>query len=1207
MNRRLLKRLLLAGVAIALLFAVIPFWGAFNEYSLIAGAMQTDDVPDGYTPIYSAADFDSIRGNLSGKYFLMNDIDLSDYDQWIPIGNSQTKFSGVLDGNDHLITNLSIQEKMPDNQHLGLFGYAYNATIMNLSIEQSSIILNSDSTKTIYVGTICGYAENTTISNLFSSGSLSVTTATSVYVGGQIGYYKARQGTNKECINLETDTQITVDCSETAYVGGIFGGAFATNLSLNTLQSSGKMDVESKRTNSGGICGYYSYATSPSGDSFKCIDCNSKMNILYVSKSTSDTSTSYISGIVGYYRVSFQGIRINRCYNSGSLYADCRYKTTVYISGMLAYGTGSWDSSLNISECYNSGRISVAGNDTDSVAYAAGILGYYYNYGSGMNVNNCFNCGEICVEKTKEAYVSGIKYKSVDGGVGNYNRTSLCYNVGRLISKNNQTETIDIFGSSSENCYYLETTGYFTQGTALSYDKMRDKNNMPKLDFNKTWTYLNGDSVYPFPIFTNVDCASLPFVTESWKVGETAYASFEQSTGVLAFWGNGSVYSESNDNMPEEWFNDEVEEYLYPWTEVLPQVQLIDVQEGITAVPVSFYYRANDLQQNVPEINCPITLNEELDELRGIDIWNVHCGSTAEDCAMKKNQTYNPIEANYDPSYNWATDHIHMKNPEDRPIPEDFFIKMFGQKEAKKLIQNDYKNMGTTGQCFGIALVSGLLLTNTEFRNAFEPDQIVDLNYDDKYGNTDYTLGDIIQYAFIYQSMFYPNAVKKWCRIPALFIAEVEKYVNGEGNPLVLNIDKENGDNSYHHSVFAVGYYSDSEKIIIYLSDSNHPTYQTKLIFHINAFNLISNWIYDTGYNQYSASDGYLLSYNNCCYDDFLIELDRCLKQNENRQGERMVTSNNVFHLRASNNSIDFENVLFEIKKPNCNKAFEDSESFKKGLYWYINTPDIWFIAEDEKTEFSMIDNQLSVGAVLPKDASLQLEADELSSNYVLIKDAKNKTIEIVFSEYVDELNYSTIIEGVVSGDTVTAYETSTGILVTGLNDMTITYNVNDEVVAETTLHITDGREVTISVDENSSAIEAAHEHAFTSTTTNATCTSNGQTVSVCGICGKEKTETITVLGHAYVNHAAKEPTCEEPGWDAYQTCSRCSYTTFAEKEALGHIDEDEDGYCDREDCGEPMEGADLCPYCGKVHKGFFQKIVGFFHKLIYRLTHLFG
>ncbi len=52
------------------------------------------------------------------------------------------------------------------------------------------------------------------------------------------------------------------------------------------------------------------------------------------------------------------------------------------------------------------------------------------------------------------------------------------------------------------------------------------------------------------------------------------------------------------------------------------------------------------------------------------------------------------------------------------------------------------------------------------------------------------------------------------------------------------------------------------------------------------------------------------------------------------------------------------------------------------------------------------------------------------------------------------------------------------------------------------------------------------------------------------------------------------------------------------------HVDENNDGKCDG--CGEQMTGGDHCPQCGKIHKGFFQKIVGFFHKIIYRLTHLF-
>lgn len=40
---------------------------------------------------------------------------------------------------------------------------------------------------------------------------------------------------------------------------------------------------------------------------------------------------------------------------------------------------------------------------------------------------------------------------------------------------------------------------------------------------------------------------------------------------------------------------------------------------------------------------------------------------------------------------------------------------------------------------------------------------------------------------------------------------------------------------------------------------------------------------------------------------------------------------------------------------------------------------------------------------------------------------------------------------------------------------------------------------------------------------------------------------------HDLVNHDAKAPTCTEKGWDAYETCSRCDYTTYAELPALNH------------------------------------------------------
>lgn len=40
---------------------------------------------------------------------------------------------------------------------------------------------------------------------------------------------------------------------------------------------------------------------------------------------------------------------------------------------------------------------------------------------------------------------------------------------------------------------------------------------------------------------------------------------------------------------------------------------------------------------------------------------------------------------------------------------------------------------------------------------------------------------------------------------------------------------------------------------------------------------------------------------------------------------------------------------------------------------------------------------------------------------------------------------------------------------------------------------------------------------------------------------------------HDLKQHAAKTPTCTEKGWNAYKTCSRCDYTTYAELPALNH------------------------------------------------------
>ena len=77
-----------------------------------------------------------------------------------------------------------------------------------------------------------------------------------------------------------------------------------------------------------------------------------------------------------------------------------------------------------------------------------------------------------------------------------------------------------------------------------------------------------------------------------------------------------------------------------------------------------------------------------------------------------------------------------------------------------------------------------------------------------------------------------------------------------------------------------------------------------------------------------------------------------------------------------------------------------------------------------------------------------------------------------------------------------------------------------------------------------------------------ATCTQEGyyEVVLFCLDCGQEVSRTPVVIpakSHELEHHEAKAVTCTERGWDAYDTCKNCSYTTFVEIPAPGHVQDE--------------------------------------------------
>lgn len=74
---------------------------------------------------------------------------------------------------------------------------------------------------------------------------------------------------------------------------------------------------------------------------------------------------------------------------------------------------------------------------------------------------------------------------------------------------------------------------------------------------------------------------------------------------------------------------------------------------------------------------------------------------------------------------------------------------------------------------------------------------------------------------------------------------------------------------------------------------------------------------------------------------------------------------------------------------------------------------------------------------------------------------------------------------------------------------------------------------------------ENVTKHEYTSEVTAPTCTTGGYTTHTCN-CGHSYTDSEVAAGHTIEQVAAQAKTCTQEGWDAYEYCTKCDYTTKA-------------------------------------------------------------
>ena len=233
-------------------------------------ASHSDDTDhDGLIEIDSVSELEALESRIGTEcpsatchgFELEDDIDL-DGVTWDPIKTQSDPFNLIFDGNDHTISNITVNTPTADN--IGLFGYlGEHATVRNLTIT------NADMTGQYRIGALAGGSwDGATVTDV------EVVNATISGVSGVGGLVGITQGTFS---GIEVHATVT---GTESLVGGGFGRLRNASVSTSFFD----VTVNGSSDNVGGIAGYVS---------------NSNITNSYVIGTVTGSNTENTGGIFG--------------------------------------------------------------------------------------------------------------------------------------------------------------------------------------------------------------------------------------------------------------------------------------------------------------------------------------------------------------------------------------------------------------------------------------------------------------------------------------------------------------------------------------------------------------------------------------------------------------------------------------------------------------------------------------------------------------------------------------------------------------------------------------------------------------------------------------------------------------------------------------------------------------------------------------------
>lgn len=320
--------------------------------------LMTEDeaIKQGYTVIKSYEDLLKIGNNLGGKYILMGDIEIPDGVNWTPIGNADSPFTGIFDGNGCNIKNLNIQVTEDDAENIGFFGVTDGATISNVNIVDAKVNGKSDILGgTTNVGILAGLAKGTNFDNITVSGEVTGYAG----VGGLTGAIDDRKdGTVTSGNSSVNNCHTNVNAFAQYYTGGLIGYIYGTEAMVGNTEVrredhrgiATQALIISNCTTSGTITAGEESVGGLVGEAGKTIltleNCTSNAN-LHWANTTDDSDLSFlletgrIGGMVG--NIDGTYITIANCEFNGSLNGDTEFQSEVYGWYMDDAHVAIWD------------------------------------------------------------------------------------------------------------------------------------------------------------------------------------------------------------------------------------------------------------------------------------------------------------------------------------------------------------------------------------------------------------------------------------------------------------------------------------------------------------------------------------------------------------------------------------------------------------------------------------------------------------------------------------------------------------------------------------------------------------------------------------------------------------------------------------------------------------------------------------------------